>query len=481
MTEISKGDYHAFETGIALSGGGYRAAAFGLGALLYLVDAGINKHVEVISSVSGGSIINGFVMQECDFASVDRDGFEKVAAKFVNKISRKSRLTYQILFAYSAILLLFAVFIITVIPRTAFAYVLTLFLIMVLAFFRGKLLDDMLSRIFFSKDGKTEKFGSFSRQCTHIFCATDLSEGTPVFFLSWCGGYLYSKTYNVLNYGKNWLPVSDWAVSTIVRASATFPFLFTPCRVVFDCGGRHSWIKYKFLADGGISNNLGTQWWDLLEDDYIYGPETTDGLKTHEVPGYKSQYRLLAFNASSPLKPRNTSIFHMPIIGEFAFLFRIANIIYSNTVTPRTTTFERKVKDARRKNDLQKHICISINEYIGKYADDAKHQVELMRDYNKELLGIFGKFDEKQKQCLSRSIDWQDFIRSLGDKPLSNRLDKLPTYCSNVTTTLLPLTPEQILNLIILGYIRAMEVMHVEFAGPIIPDITEDRFVKLFA
>ena len=47
--------------GVAISGGGHRATAYGLGVLLYLVDAGLNRKVGTITSVSGGSILNAFV------------------------------------------------------------------------------------------------------------------------------------------------------------------------------------------------------------------------------------------------------------------------------------------------------------------------------------------------------------------------------------------------------------------------------------
>ena len=40
---------------VAMSGGGHRATLFVLGALMYLVDAGANKYVTSIASVSGGS------------------------------------------------------------------------------------------------------------------------------------------------------------------------------------------------------------------------------------------------------------------------------------------------------------------------------------------------------------------------------------------------------------------------------------------
>ena len=39
---------------VALSGGGHRAALFGLGVLMYLADAGKNRQVGSIVSVSGG-------------------------------------------------------------------------------------------------------------------------------------------------------------------------------------------------------------------------------------------------------------------------------------------------------------------------------------------------------------------------------------------------------------------------------------------
>lgn len=45
---------------VSLSGGGYRAAAFGLGSVMYLADVGLADRISIISSVSGGSITNAF-------------------------------------------------------------------------------------------------------------------------------------------------------------------------------------------------------------------------------------------------------------------------------------------------------------------------------------------------------------------------------------------------------------------------------------
>ena len=55
---------------VALSGGGHRASLFGLGALLYLIDAGKGPELATVSSISGGSITNGYVGMTTDLATV---------------------------------------------------------------------------------------------------------------------------------------------------------------------------------------------------------------------------------------------------------------------------------------------------------------------------------------------------------------------------------------------------------------------------
>jgi hypothetical protein len=47
--------------GIAISGGGHRAALFALGVFLYLHDSRRNADVTTITSVSGGSFTNAFL------------------------------------------------------------------------------------------------------------------------------------------------------------------------------------------------------------------------------------------------------------------------------------------------------------------------------------------------------------------------------------------------------------------------------------
>src|SRR6266542_2599750 len=79
--------------GVSLSGGGHRASLFGLGALLYLVDAGKNREVTSIASVSGGSLTNAFVAQTMDFRQVTPEQFEEAMKPFATQLARKG--TFQ--------------------------------------------------------------------------------------------------------------------------------------------------------------------------------------------------------------------------------------------------------------------------------------------------------------------------------------------------------------------------------------------------
>src|SRR6267154_3518229 len=69
--------------GLALSGGGYRAAAFHLGTLRTLDKMNILKRVDVLSTVSGGSIVGA------DYAlSSATDTYLTFEKKFISKLKQ---------------------------------------------------------------------------------------------------------------------------------------------------------------------------------------------------------------------------------------------------------------------------------------------------------------------------------------------------------------------------------------------------------
>lgn len=72
--------------GLALSGGGYRATLFGLGSLTRLNDAGLLGKLDLITSVSGGSILAGILAQrwnQLEFVDGRATNFEPIFARQV--------------------------------------------------------------------------------------------------------------------------------------------------------------------------------------------------------------------------------------------------------------------------------------------------------------------------------------------------------------------------------------------------------------
>ena len=94
--------------GVALSGGGHRAGLFGLGVLLYLADARKNRDVVCISSVSGGSLTNGFVAQAVEYADVSPEAFREHVAPLVRRLARTGTLFPPSLLTSVYLLLLLA-------------------------------------------------------------------------------------------------------------------------------------------------------------------------------------------------------------------------------------------------------------------------------------------------------------------------------------------------------------------------------------
>ncbi len=72
--------------GLALSGGGYRASFYHIGVLARMAELGMLKHVESLSTVSGGSIIGAayylllknLLESKADYEIIDSDYVELV-------------------------------------------------------------------------------------------------------------------------------------------------------------------------------------------------------------------------------------------------------------------------------------------------------------------------------------------------------------------------------------------------------------------
>jgi len=346
--------------GVALAGGGVRAAMYSLGALMYLVDSGYCQYVTEISSVSGGSITNAFIGQRINFQKAhEHPGeFDHVAKDLARTLTEESLLPVgRIIAAYVTVaaLELLALHYIWVrldlgwlgsLSR-ALVLIASLLLFGVLWMLRGAYLSIRLNRLLFSNDsGVPTTISTLKSDITHVICATDLNSGEPFYFTNFADCAMG-------NYRWGFWKCDGLPLTSAVRASAAFPAAFPPkwlrlskaSRVdaAFDEVRRrrtHQTLptlpKSVFLVDGGVWNNIATSWFEE---------------ERHKSALYTGRVqfppkRLLVVNATAPFHRRTTlRLLGLPF-GELVGLKRVVDILLSSTIAPRVeslTNWQRKI------------------------------------------------------------------------------------------------------------------------------------------
>lgn len=197
--------------GVSLSGGGYRAALFSLGALLAIVDGRVGERVRWVASMSGSSLANaliasgvGLTATQSEVADLVRQGI--AAAGRSMSITKRGVSRFWVRNAQ-----------------------------------RDVLLRDM-------DGGSTE----------HVFVAVDLLTRQPAYFSR---SFYFSE--GLRDGDRAWGVPGKLKVKEIVRGSAGFPGL-PPIRLRprrFDRGHPNLWPEQGMaLSDGGLWNNLATSW-----------------------------------------------------------------------------------------------------------------------------------------------------------------------------------------------------------------------------
>jgi NTE family protein len=225
---------------VCLSGGGFRAALFHLGALRRLRELGLLHEVALVSSVSGGSILSGFladrvaragnVRNASDFAAwldaVDWDG--EVAAPFREVTSHDLRtwpVLKNLLWNWAA-------------PG-----------------FRVRDLERGYARRISKRTlGELPVWPEF------VFCATNLTFG-----VNWVFSRALAGDYQVGYLAE----AAGWPLARAIAASSSFPLIFGPLPVRADPGAFHrghyrgvdrDWLVARTaLTDGGVYDNLGLE------------------------------------------------------------------------------------------------------------------------------------------------------------------------------------------------------------------------------
>lgn len=293
--------------GLAMSGGGTRAAALAAGGLLRLNDSGALRRVQTISSVSGGSITNGF-MSMIDLRNVDPESVENRLAELVWRLQKRPTLPLsKRAIGLTALLPLFILshwFALGLAPFAALeSWAWTILrLASPIGFwgfllYRGTIIERRYrSQLFGDATLSEADHGEFAVQ--HVFCATDLRRGAPAYFLA--GGSRGRPSFFVDEYDRS--GAESTPIATVVRASSALPGGLPPRR-----------YEDRLLADGGVWNNIGLQWF------------TTNRMVD----------AVLALDASSTLDelgPWMRRLYRVPLVAEILALARDFATMYRNSI-----------------------------------------------------------------------------------------------------------------------------------------------------
>lgn len=239
--------------GLALSGGGYRAAAFHLGTLRKLDELGVLKKIDVISCISGGSIIGAYY-------SINQDqNFKDIEHSFSSLLKRSVTIRLKIIL-YLIIFILMSL----VIFIWWTGYHLTSLLVLGIFFFvflknqftilpSSKIVEKIYENFFFDK----KKISDLSKKTSLLINATNLETGKLWTFSR--DRMSDTKYISILNKVDIFKP-HDFPIARAVAASTCVPFAFSPVRVAkefFENPSNDYHRIHPRLVDGGIYDNQG--------------------------------------------------------------------------------------------------------------------------------------------------------------------------------------------------------------------------------
>lgn len=227
-------------TGLALSGGGYRAMLFGLGSLWRLNEMGWLSKLDMITSVSGGSILNGVLATRWMRLQWETRPVGRVATNFASEVAvpiqdLASR-TLDVAAGLEGLLSLFS----TISDKIVEAYDKYLFY--------GATLQDLPA----FEAGKNPRF---------LFYATSLQTGSSV----------RMEQKRLADYKVGEIPNPKLSLARVVAASSAFPPVLSPVEFklepeLWDSFGDTAplfdnvdYRKHLILTDGGVYDNMGLQ------------------------------------------------------------------------------------------------------------------------------------------------------------------------------------------------------------------------------
>ena len=433
---------------VALSGGGHRASLFALGTMQYLADAGANRDVVSVASVSGGSLTNGFIAQQLDYQGTDGATHERlVTVPFLTQLTTRGTLFAPLatkVFVAALLLLILAASIVPwMLTSIHFGWRVLLCLVglgaaLTLAWYRGAICRHAFRSTLFSPNGAPTKLADLHPGVQHVFCSTELQSGNHFYFAQ---NFAYGYQFGAGKPG-------DVDLATAVGASAALPGGFPPVTVPTKTLGLQGGHKGKDvsrlrLVDGGVYDNMGDQW------AAGYG----NRIKRLGASFAAAQPdELIVVNASAASEWTPTSGLGMPVIGELRALIRDQGVQYVNTTAHRRSALIDRFELATARGTGLGGAYVGIGQSANGVAE----------------------FYENDADRGARATAVLDVLEAANLD--SKELRAIATESAGMSTNLSRLAPEEAAKVVWHGYVIAMCNLHVILSYQLLPLPPRARF-----
>ena len=212
--------------GLCLSGGGFRAALYGLGVVRYLAEAGLLRRITAVSAVSGGSVAAAVLADRwpaVTAAGHSLDVFQReVEAPFHAAVTEHNMRNEAI---------------IGWIARRAT--------------FRGRSRGSAMGDVMVKRLLRARRVVDLDPALQVVLTATDLGTGRA---------FRVSRDF-IGSYDFGYPPVPEaLSLGQAVAASAAVPVLFPPVYLKTEGMGLRNAPELLSLVDGGVYDNLGLEW-----------------------------------------------------------------------------------------------------------------------------------------------------------------------------------------------------------------------------
>ncbi|PWT74717.1 MAG: hypothetical protein C5B59_10530 [Bacteroidetes bacterium] len=244
--------------GLSLSGGGYRASAFHLGTLRKLSEMGILEKVDIISTISGGSITGAYFALHSnppEFNTFFNSMKEKILHRSV--ISRLLLTSTFLLFILFLAVFLFGFFYFLFTSQPVLSLLSIAILVLLLLKFQFRLfpVSRAIEKIYDSFFYEGKKLGDLPDRPLLVIGSTNLQTSRPFTFAKDC---MQDSTYSYLVPPVIFNP-ENFPIARAVMASSCVPFAFTPVPIAaeFFVDPVNANKYHPLLVDGGVYDNQG--------------------------------------------------------------------------------------------------------------------------------------------------------------------------------------------------------------------------------